>query len=94
MFSEPTNSTLENESPTEIPGFNLVKAASIADQSTSSATNKSTDTKESPSQVFSQRLAQYRKSLQKQLSFADSIDLRNPQLVAEFAGDIYTSMRE
>ena len=49
---------------------------------------------ENVSEVFKERLAQYKKSLSKQLGFSDSIELRNPQMVSELAQEIYTTMRE
>jgi len=44
-------------------------------------------------EVFKQRLAAYRKQLNKQLNFADQMEARNPQLAAEFASDIYRNLR-
>ncbi len=42
---------------------------------------------------FKQRLAAYRKNLTKTMYFADQMELRNPQLAAEYANDIYLNMR-
>lgn len=45
-------------------------------------------------EVFKERLEQYKLTLTKTLGFTDSVELQNPQFVAEFAQDIYTTMRE
>lgn len=45
-------------------------------------------------ELFKERLAQYKKSLTKQLGFSDSLELRNPQMVSELAPEIYAKMRE
>ena len=45
------------------------------------------------SEEFKQRQATYRKQLTRQMIFADSIDLRDPQLATEYASEIYKNMR-
>lgn len=46
----------------------------------------------SVSEVFKQRLVNYRKKIGKLLNFTDQMDLRNPQLASEFASEIYHNM--
>lgn len=41
-----------------------------------------------------ERLAQSRKTMLKSMVLSDQLDMRNPQSVAEFAGEIYQSMKE
>lgn len=50
--------------------------------------------KEPTNEVYKERLAQYKKNLAKDLGFFDSLEMRNPQMVAEQAQEIYTTMRE
>lgn len=49
--------------------------------------------KTSISSVFKERLVNFRKQLSKKLIFADQLDLRDPQMVSEFAYDIYGNMQ-
>jgi len=49
---------------------------------------------EAANETFKERIAQYKKQLSKQLIFSDSLDMRNPQMVAEMAPQIYNTMRE
>ena len=44
--------------------------------------------------IFKERLVHYRKQLSKKMVFADQLDLRDPQMVSEFAFDIYLNMKE
>ncbi len=59
-----------------------------ADASMKIASNKSTES------IFKERLVSYRKQLSKNMVFADQLDLRDPQMVSEFACDIYTNMKK
>ena len=45
-------------------------------------------------EIFKERLAAYRKTVTKGMVFADQLDLRDPQMVSEFASDIYKNLRE
>ena len=38
-------------------------------------------------------MATFRRTLSKGMSFADQLDMRNPQMVTEMAQDIYRNMR-
>ena len=44
---------------------------------------------ESVASLFKERMVTFRKSLSKKLVFADQLDLRDTQMVSEFAFDIY-----
>ena len=44
--------------------------------------------------IFKERLVHFRKQLSKKMVFADQLDLRDPQMVSEFAFDIYLNMKE
>ena len=48
---------------------------------------------ESVSDIFKERLVGFRKQNTKNMTFSDQLDIRNPQMVAEFATDIYSTMR-
>jgi hypothetical protein len=41
-----------------------------------------------------ERLAQCRRTMLKTMVLSDQLDMRNPQSVAEFAGEIYQSMKD
>ena len=43
--------------------------------------------------IFKERLVNYRKQISKKMVFADQLDLRDPQMVSEFACDIYKNMK-
>ena len=43
--------------------------------------------------VFKQRLVTHRRNLSKQMVFTDQLEIRDPQMVAEFASEIYKNMR-
>ena len=49
---------------------------------------------QSVSDLFKERLVGYRKQVSRGMTFSDQLDLRNPQMVAEFATDIYNTMRK
>jgi hypothetical protein len=40
------------------------------------------------------RLDEFKKSIKKNMALCDQLDMRDPQCVAEFAHEIYLSMRE
>lgn len=44
--------------------------------------------------MCTERMQQYRKDLLKGLTVCDKLDIRDPQLVSEFAQDAYKSMRQ
>ena len=46
------------------------------------------------SEVYKQRLAAWRKQMSKGLIFADQLEMRNPQMIAEHANEIYKNIRE
>jgi len=46
------------------------------------------------SEVFKQRLVKFRRTLSKSMVFTDQIELRDPQMVAEMATEIYKNMRK
>lgn len=46
------------------------------------------------SEMFKERLLASRKNLMKTLVFADQLDVRDPQQVAEIATDIFAEMRK
>ena len=48
---------------------------------------------QSVSDLFKERLVGYRKLTSKSMTFSDQLDMRNPQMVSEFATDIYTTMK-
>jgi hypothetical protein len=56
--------------------------------------SKQQDNKRQISSIFKERLVNYRKKLSKQMVFADQLDLRDPQMVSEFAFDIYINMKQ
>ena len=45
------------------------------------------------SSIFKERLVNFRKQMCKKMNFADQLDMRDPQMVSEFAYDIYLNMR-
>jgi len=49
--------------------------------------------KESVSEIFKQRLTAYRKQISKNMVFTDQLEIRDPQMVAELATDIYKNIR-
>lgn len=51
------------------------------------------DSKRDISSVFKERMVNHRKKLSKKMVFADQLDLRDPQMVSEFACDIYLNMK-
>lgn len=44
-------------------------------------------------EIFKQRLVTHRRNLSKQMVFTDQLEIRDPQMVAEFASEIYKNMR-
>ena len=44
--------------------------------------------------IFKERLATFRKQIMKGMVFSDQLDIRNPQMVSEFADDIYATLRK
>lgn len=52
------------------------------------------ESRKSVSSVFKERLANWRKQISKKMVFADQLDMRDPQMVSEFASDIYANMRK
>ena len=46
------------------------------------------------SENFRERLAAYKKDITKDMTFADQLDMRDPQFVTEFTADIYDNMRK
>lgn len=44
--------------------------------------------------IFKERLVTLRKSIMKGMMFSDQLDIRNPQMVSEFASDIYQTLRK
>ena len=55
--------------------------------------NESKET-ESVAEIFKQRIIQWRRSISKGMVFSDQLEMRDPQMVAEFATDIYINMRK
>ena len=51
-------------------------------------------TKEPVAEVFKQRLVSHRRQLSKSMVFSDQLEIRDPQMVAELASDIYRNMRK
>ena len=49
--------------------------------------------KESVSEIFKQLLTAYRKQISKNMVFTDQLEIRDPQMVAELATDIYKNIR-
>ena len=49
---------------------------------------------QSVSDLFKERLVGYRKQASKTMTFSDQLDMRDPQMVSEFATDIYSTMRK
>ena len=47
----------------------------------------------SVSEVFKQRLVNYRRQISKNMVFSDQLELRDPQMVAELATEVYKNMR-
>ena len=45
-------------------------------------------------EIFKQRLVSHRRNLSKKMVFTDQLEIRDPQMVAEFASDIYKNMRK
>ena len=43
--------------------------------------------------IFKERLINYRRTLSKKMVIAEQLDMRNPQMVSEFAYDIYNNMK-
>ena len=50
--------------------------------------------KEPVAEVFKQRIVQYRRTISKSMVFSDQLEMRDPQMVAELATDIYQNMRK
>ena len=50
--------------------------------------------KEPVAEVFKQRLVSHRRQLSKSMVFSDQLEIRDPQMVAELASDIYRNMRK
>ena len=44
-------------------------------------------------EIFKKRLVSHRRNLSKKMVFSDQLEIRDPQMVAEFASDIYANMR-
>jgi hypothetical protein len=70
-------------------------------QSSQSKSEKATivaeDSKETPAEVKDKcklKLDEFKKSIKKNMALCDQLDMRDPQCVAEFAHEIYLSMRE
>ena len=51
------------------------------------------DEGQSVAEVFKQRLTQFKRTLSKGMTFADQLEMRNPQMVTEMAQNIYENMR-
>lgn len=47
----------------------------------------------SVSDIFKQRLVNYRRQISKNMVFSDQLELRDPQMVAELATEVYKNMR-
>lgn len=45
------------------------------------------------SETYKERLQAYKKMISKDMSFTDQLDMREPQLVTEYALSIFTNMR-
>jgi len=45
-------------------------------------------------EIFKQRLVSHRRNLSKKMVFSDQLEIRDPQMVAEHANDIYKNMRK
>lgn len=80
-----------DDAPTEVEKESPVVAEELVGQSKAKQVEQQAD---NITEVFKDRLTQYKKNLSKQLVFSDSIELRNPQMVSELAQEIYTTMRE
>lgn len=88
----PVNLPAQIKTSGSIPALNNPESEPAEEEDKSIA--EEVEKKESVSEVFKERLAQYKKTLTKTLGFSDTIEIRNPQFVSEFAQDIYTTMRE
>lgn len=51
------------------------------------------DATHSVAETFKERLQAYKKMISKDMSFTDQLDMREPQLVTEYALSIFTNMR-
>ena len=49
--------------------------------------------KQKVSEVFKQRMVQFRRQISKGMVFSDQLEMRDPQMVAEHAKEIYKNMR-
>jgi len=47
------------------------------------------ESKKSVSQIFSERVAKMKKEMMPELTLSDQLDYRNPQMLSEYAQDIY-----
>lgn len=65
-------------------------------QEESSDDLKQSDSKSSQeiSGIFKERLVNLRKSMVKKMNFVDQLDMRNPQMVSEYASEIYANMKK
>ena len=52
-----------------------------------------TEDKKKVSEVFKQRMVQFRRQISKGMVFSDQLEMRDPQMVAEHAKEIYKNMR-
>ena len=48
---------------------------------------------DSVAQQFKERMQSYKKKLMKDMTFADQLDMRDPQCVTEVANDIFSNLR-
>ena len=81
-FNQPFSEAEESKASTKTPAT----AASIRSK-------KQSESNESVSEIFKQRLAQFKRTISKGMNFADQLEMRNPQMVTEMAQDIYKNMR-
>jgi len=73
----------------------IVEENSLDSQTTKDASDfqaKLTNTN-SVSEINKERLQAYKKKIMKEMTFADQLDMRDPQCVTEFANDIFSNLR-
>lgn len=73
----------------------IIEENSLDSQTTKDASDfqvKTTKT-DSVSEVTKERLQAYKKKIMKEMTFADQLDMRDPQCVTEYANDIFSNLR-